>query len=114
MRKGRRVVLIENPVRGVGYTSLRRAKDYVERGRAEWVVEGAVVRFVPLAVALAEVRMERERAGDEAYWRAIVRERGGGVEEKLHCVMGVRRSYPSGMPGVELRPCLVSTKTGSG
>jgi hypothetical protein len=68
------------------------------------------IRWLGEPEAWVKRRESSQRDSDERYWNQMVVERGGQPTEHMEFDMRVKRSYPSGMSGVELRPCLVSTK----
>jgi hypothetical protein len=46
MAKSKRIIRIENPAAGCGFTSLNRARRFVRKGQAEWAEGGASIRFL--------------------------------------------------------------------
>ncbi len=61
-------VVIRNPKSPNGYTSLKSAQRYVERGRARWVQENAIVEFID---DKADYRAEAVEKSQERTLRAM-------------------------------------------
>ena len=96
MRKPRAgtLVRISNPAAGgARTTSLRRALEFVARGRACWLSDGTL-HFHQTPEILA-VNAQRE---DQDYWRGIAAERGG-----RHIAFRWRVSRTPVLPGTEPR-----------
>ncbi len=91
-------IRIVNPVAGgSAFTSLRKAQEYRDRGRAVFVGDGSSIRFLDSAESVAIRQARKERLDDEAYWEAIARQLGGSVDQLRFIIK--RSATPPTMPG---------------
>ena len=91
-------IRIENPVAGgSAFTSLRKAQEYRDRGRAVFVGNGDRIRFLDDSEAVLNRQARKDMLSDEAYWHAVASGRGGSPD-RLRFLM-VRSANRPTMPG---------------
>lgn len=96
MSKGKIKITIEGGT--IPYTNYRSALSFVERGWADWVELGRVIRMRESAEAALGRRVASEMERDRMYWRQVAVERGG-LEVEFEWRASAARS-PSGVPGM--------------
>jgi len=79
------------------FTSLRKAREYRDRGRAVFLGDGMSIRFLDSAEVLQNRQVRVDLRHDEQYWDEVAQQRGGTADH-LHYIIRKSSNRPT-MPG---------------
>lgn len=97
-RKSRKVAIVNPAPGGSRYTSLRKAEEYRDRGRAVFTDDGAAIRILDTAEAQSVRQARKDISSEETYWSSVAWERLKVASERMMFMMK-RCATPPTIPG---------------